>query len=141
MIPAFLAPLLGPLMGALSGAIKSVFPDSEDELKRLKIEQEIHLALLSQSSAIEAAAGEIVKAEAQSQFFLVAAWRPVLMLVFGGLIVARWFGWASPGLTEAEALKLWTIVEWGLGGYVAGRSLEKIVPDVAKAVISAKGTK
>ena len=50
------------------------------------------------------------------------------MLTFVALIVARWLGWSAPGLAEAEALKLWDIVEIGLGGYVIGRSAEKILP-------------
>jgi hypothetical protein len=56
------------------------------------------------------------------------------MLTFVTLIVARWFGWAAPELNEAEYLKLWSIVELGLGGYVIGRSVEKIAPAIADAV-------
>jgi hypothetical protein len=41
-------------------------------------------------------------------------------------------------LSEAEYLKLWSIVELGLGGYVIGRSAEKIVPAAAAAL---KGSK
>jgi len=77
---------------------------------------------------------EIVKTEAASTHWLAANWRPMLMLVFGGLIVARWFGWAAPNLSEAEYLKLWSIVEFGLGGYVVGRSVEKIAPSIADAM-------
>lgn len=80
------------------------------------------------------ARAEIVKAEAASSHWLAANWRPILMLTFGGLIVARWFGWAAPNLSEAEYLKLWSIVEFGLGGYVVGRSVEKIAPSVAEAI-------
>lgn len=57
-----------------------------------------------------------------------------MMLTFGGLIVARWFGWAAPNLSEAEYLQLWDIVELGIGGYVIGRSAEKVLPAVAEAV-------
>ena len=77
---------------------------------------------------------EIVKTEAASEHWLAANWRPLMMLTFGALIVARWFGWAAPNLTEAEYIKLWSIVEFGLGGYVIGRSAEKIVPAVADAI-------
>lgn len=77
---------------------------------------------------------EIVKAEASSEHWLAASWRPILMLTFGALIVARWLGWSAPGISEAEVLKLWNIVELGLGGYVIGRSAEKIVPAVATAL-------
>jgi hypothetical protein len=54
------------------------------------------------------------------------------MLTFGGLIVARWFGWAAPNLSESEYLKLWDIVELGIGGYVIGRSAEKVLPNIAQ---------
>lgn len=80
------------------------------------------------------ARSDIVKTEAASEHWLAANWRPLLMLTFGALIVARWFGWAAPNLTEAEYLKLWDIVELGIGGYVVGRSAEKIVPALADAI-------
>ncbi len=83
--------------------------------------------------AVFAAQADIVRTEAASNHWLAANWRPLLMLTFGGLIVARWFGWAAPGLSEAEYLKLWSIVEFGLGGYVVGRSVEKIAPSIAGA--------
>jgi hypothetical protein len=56
------------------------------------------------------------------------------MLTFASLIVARWLGYACPGLSEAEALKLWDIIQLGIGGYVIGRSTEKILPQVAEAM-------
>ena len=56
------------------------------------------------------------------------------MLTFGGLIVARWFGLAAPNLSEAEYLKLWDIVQLGIGGYVIGRSVEKVIPEIAEAI-------
>jgi hypothetical protein len=31
-------------------------------------------------------------------------------------------------------LKLWDIVQLGLGGYVIGRSIEKVAPQIAAAV-------
>jgi hypothetical protein len=56
------------------------------------------------------------------------------MLVFVALIVARWLGWSAPNLAEAEALKLWDIVEIGLGGYVIGRSAEKVLPGIVESL-------
>lgn len=84
--------------------------------------------------AVFMAQADIVKAEAASEHWLTACWRPLVMITFAGLIVARWFGWAAPSLSEAEYLKLWSIVEFGLGGYVVGRSAEKIAPGIAAAL-------
>lgn len=58
---------------------------------------------------------------------------PLTMLGFVALIVARWLGWSAPNLAEAEALKLWDIVEIGLGGYVIGRSAEKVLPGIIES--------
>ena len=80
------------------------------------------------------ASADIIKAEAQSEHFLTATWRPILMLTFGALIVARFLGWTAPGINEVEYLKLWDIILVGIGGYTIGRSAEKIVPAIATAM-------
>lgn len=123
-----LIPALAPILGSL---IKSRFPDPAEAAK---VEAEMTAQLWQNAHQLNAAAADIIKTEANSQHLLAAIWRPVTMLVFVGLIVARWFGWAAPNLSEAEYLKLWSIVEFGLGGYVVGRSVEKIAPTIAGAL-------
>ncbi|WP_305790653.1 3TM-type holin [Candidatus Endoriftia persephone] len=63
----------------------------------------------------------IIKAETTGQSWLQRSWRPVTMLTFLALVVFDSFGWlANPLADEA-----WTLLQIGLGGYVAGRSAEK----------------
>ena len=111
--------------------INKIFPDKEAadaaKLKLLELQQAGELKELE-------AKAQIVNTEAASKHWLAANWRPLTMLTFVALIVARWFGWAAPNLSEAEYLKLWSIVELGLGGYVIGRSVEKIVPKIADSL-------
>ena len=117
---------LDPVTAALEVGGKLIdkfWPDASEEEKN-KVQSFL---------AIFTAQAEIVKTEAASTHWLAANWRPLTMLTFTALIVARWFGWAAPNLSEAEYLKLWSIVEFGLGGYVVGRSVEKIAPTVASA--------
>jgi hypothetical protein len=104
------------------------------KLKLMELQQSGALAQLAAETDLQKAAADIVKTEAASSNFLTASWRPITMLVFVVLITARWFGWAAPNLQEQEYLKLWDIVQVGLGGYVIGRSVEKIVPNVADAL-------
>ncbi len=66
--------------------------------------------------------------------WLTTICRPAILLSLTGLVVARWFGWATPALTEAEVLKLWGAYETAMAAYMAGRSIEKIVPAVADAL-------
>lgn len=100
------------------------FPDADAEMKNK----------MQQFLTVFTAQAQIVQAEAASTNWLASSWRPITMLTFVCLIVARWFGWAAPNLTEAEYLKLWDIVQLGLGGYVIGRSVEKVVPSIADAI-------
>lgn len=125
---AALIPALAPVLGSI---IKSKFPDPAEAAR---VEAELQAELWRNAHQLNAAAADIIKTEAQSQHGLAAIWRPVVMLTFCGLIVARWFGWAAPELSEAEYLKLWSIVEFGLGGYVVGRSVEKIAGPIAGAL-------
>jgi hypothetical protein len=104
-------------------------PTQRDQAKLAMLE------LVQKGELVELTArAEIVKTEAASTHWLAANWRPLTMLTFAALIVARWFGWAAPNLSEAEYLKLWSIVEFGLGGYVVGRSVEKIAGPMADAL-------
>lgn len=107
-----------------SKLLDKFFPDADAEMK----------SNLQQFMAVFTAQAQIVQSEAQSQNWLASSWRPITMLTFVVLIVARWFGWAAPNLSEAEYIKLWDIVQLGLGGYVIGRSVEKIIPSVAGAM-------
>lgn len=123
-----LIPILGPLLSQIVG---NLFPDPTE---KAKAEAEVMRQLLASQAEIDKATSEIIKTEAASSHWLAANWRPLTMLTFVALIVARWFGWAAPNLTEPEYLKLWSIVEIGIGGYVIGRSFEKVVPTVASAM-------
>ena len=111
--------------------IDRLWPNPEERdrarLALLELQQKGELAELT------ARAG-IVQAEANSGNWLASGWRPITMLTFTALIVARWLGWSAPGISEAEVLKLWDIVQLGLGGYVIGRSIEKTAPAIAEAL-------
>lgn len=122
---------IAALLGIGSQLIDRLWPDESK-----KAEAKMQLLEMAQKGELQelSARAEIIKTEAASEHWLAANWRPILMLTFGGLIVARWFGWAAPNLSEAEYLKLWTIVEFGIGGYVIGRSIEKVAPTIANTL-------
>lgn len=123
-----LIPALAPIVGQIVG---SLFPDPTE---KAKAEAEAMRQLLAHQGEIEAAAAKIIQTEAASTHWLAANWRPLTMITFTALIVARWMGWVAPNLSEAEYLKLWSIIEFGLGGYVVGRSVEKLAPAIATAM-------
>ena len=109
-----------PFAGKL---IDKLIPDkTEAEKYKLK------LLTLEQSGELEAlrSASGIIQEEAKSEHWLTANWRPITMLTFVALIVAHWLGFTAENLSEEQVLSLLDIVKIGLGGYVIGRSAEKV---------------
>ena len=127
----FLLPILGNIGNQVA---KNLFPDPADETKRKEAEHQFTLGVMQHANQIEQAAAEVVKAEAASSHWLAANWRPLTMLTFVGLVVARWMGWTAPGMTESEYLSIYDLIKIGIGGYVVGRSAEKIVPAITEAM-------
>lgn len=123
-------PFLTALLPGIFGIIGKLIPDPAEAAKAQA--RLMELAAQGQLAELQGAVSIIV-AEASGNF-LQRSWRPLLMLWFGALIGARWFGFSAPGLTEAEYLELWGIVKLGIGGYVIGRSVEKVAPSIAGAI-------
>lgn len=69
---------------------------------------------------------ELMTAEVSSDHFIVAAWRPLCVLMLIGLIIADAYGWAKapPQIYDLANLFLTT--------YAGGRSLEKITKAIKK---------
>lgn len=120
------------LFPSLVAILGKLIPDPEQQAKA-----QLELARMGQAGELAQlqAAVSVLVAEAQGNW-LQRSWRPVMMLTFTGLIVARWLGWTAPGLAPAEYEHLWSIVQLGIGGYVIGRSVEKVAPSVADAIRS-----
>lgn len=71
----------------------------------------------------------IIQAEAKSDSWLTSSWRPLVMLVFTGMIVAFFFGYIPPGMDKPMppmVAELFTLLKLGIGGYMGGRTIEKL---------------
>ena len=85
--------------------------------------------------------GSIIGAEIKGESWLQRNWRPLFMCLFGFIVawnyvldpigtwVSGWFG--GPAVPHLELPpQMWTLLITGIGGYIAGRSAEKIVKTV-----------
>ena len=118
------------LLPALATIIGKLIPDPA-----ARAQAQLQLAQMAQAGQLAElqAAVSVLVAEASGNW-LQRSWRPLMMLTFTGLIVARWLGWTAPNLAPSEYDHLWSIVQLGIGGYVIGRSVEKVAPAVADAI-------
>lgn len=134
--PEVITKTVATVTGAVDAVVKKYFPDP---VEQERVRSEIALAVRDADYKDAALAATVITAEAQSGGFLASNWRPITMLVFVALITARWLGYAASGMTEAEYLEVYSLIKLGLGGYVVGRSVEKIAPGIVDAVKSLAG--
>ncbi|WP_066015953.1 3TM-type holin [Endozoicomonas atrinae] len=115
-----------PLLGQV---IERVIPDPEKAAQAKH--QLVDMAVKGELDELAQRAG-VIKAEAHGDSWLQRSWRPIVMLVFTALIVCRWLGWSAPDLSEAVELKLFSIVQLGIGGYIASRGIEKVADKIRR---------
>ena len=93
---------------------------SSAEKKRLK--QELETALLENECQRVEMQARVVGEEARGNW-LQRSWRPIVMLAFALVILSGMF---MESTLLSDSSRLWDLLEIGLGGYVIGRSGEKV---------------
>jgi len=96
----------------------------KDPIEVMKLINSIETTVLQAQSSI-------ITAEAKSEHWIVASWRPITMLVFVFIIFNNYV--LVPYLTAFGATvvtleltdNMWDLLKLGLGGYIVGRSIEK----------------
>ena|SRR3990167_3930617 len=101
--------------------LKAQLMETEAEALRVSLEYE-KAALSVQQAAIVA--------EAAGGSWLQRNWRPITMITFLCLVVLDSLGSLPRPLPE----QMWTLLQLGIGGYVMGRSAEKIGVSVIKSL-------
>ena len=127
---SFLENLIAPVTDIIGKTITD-----KDTLNKIKAD--LQSQAINADSDLNRAASSIIIAEAQGESAVQRNWRPHLMYLIMGLLV--WNGVAVPVINELfgttlpilEAWKaipgeMWTLLQIGLGGYIVGRTGEKI---------------
>ncbi|MCB0732884.1 MAG: hypothetical protein KDC88_17825 [Ignavibacteriae bacterium] len=96
---------------------------NEAEIKLTEIENNLVLQLVNYEKSLVESKSKVIEAEAKGESWLQRNWRPITMLTFLVLVVCDSFGLLVFRLSN----EAWTLLQIGIGGYVVGRSGEKIV--------------
>lgn len=82
--------------------------------------------------------GRIIEAEAKSEHFLTATWRPIMALTFGFIIANNYIIAPYTGaLFGVEIVleippQMWDLLNLMIGGYVGSRGVEKVIREWKK---------
>jgi hypothetical protein len=109
---------------------------SDDE--KLKAKNELSKIVLDGLGNVQNAQKEIVLSETSGNW-LQRSWRPILMLSFGFIVIYAYFlqpAFFSESIAIEEKLPdtFWELLKLGIGGYIIGRSVEKVASNVTKNV-------
>ena len=117
----------GGVVKQIGDVIDNLFT-SDEERANAKIK--VLEVLKEQQLELQKLQTEIIVAEAKGNW-LQRSWRPILMLAFGFIViyvkfVAPLFDLKIPELEN----EFWNLLQIGIGGYVVGRSAEKIADKI-----------
>ena len=97
-----------------------------------KVEIQAQMKILEYETKLQENQSKIIIAEAQGESWLQRNWRPLIMVGMMVLVAAHWFGLTPDTITNELEIELFGLVKIGLGGYVVGRSGEKITKMMKK---------
>lgn len=126
MIP-ILSSVFETVSNVVSGTVGK-FIEDKDKAK------ELETALTAQltTSVVELLGREVdaqksvIVAEAQGESWLQRNWRPIIMMALSTMVCIYWMGWTHQDMDQEVVLKILDIVQIGLGGYIGGRTAEKL---------------
>lgn len=125
---AFVTGIISPVTDLLGKVVTKEADILKVEAAIAKIENAMASKLIEYETKLLEAQSKIITSEAQGSSWLQRSWRPITMMTFLILVVADAFGVTQFRL----APQAWTLLQIGLGGYVIGRSAEKVAPHIAR---------
>jgi hypothetical protein len=124
-------PILGDIIASIGSIIEKAVPDAD---AKAKLQAEITSELIKYNTEIAQAQASIIIAEAKGQSWMQRNWRPTLMMVLVTVVANNYILFPLFNVFFPEYVKvlelpdgLWDLMFIGVGGYIAGRSGEKII--------------
>lgn len=120
--------ILGSMFSTVGNIVDKISTNSKE---KEQIKEEINAAIMNNLNEFVKAEKDVILAEANGNW-IQRSWRPIVMLAFSAIVIIGAF-------TEIPLLKdnspFWDILQLGLGGYVIGRSAEKITTTIGKKLM------
>lgn len=119
------------LKDLLQGGLKEILGGVDNLITSKEERGQVTALLTEKITSLLSIQANIVKEEMKGNW-LQKSWRPLIMLSFGFIIFYHYFLSQVFGLPVIDLPdKFWSLLEIGMGGYVIGRSAEKIIGSVS----------
>jgi hypothetical protein len=145
----FLSKILGTgvkeTIDSIGNAIDKI--DKSDEKLELQLKYKellitMECACIDYESKLLDTKSRIIEAEVKGESWLQRNWRPIMMcicmfIIFSNYVLVPFFQ-ITPAILDDH---IWRMMEFGITGYVAGRSLEKISENLGPVLTTARRMK
>lgn len=127
-------PIIDTVLNTVNNVIDKIFPDKTEADKA---KAEIQRAVLGIDRAVIEESARVIFGEVQGQSWLQRNWRPILMLGIVIIVMNNYLVYPYLSLFWNKAMvlvlpdDLWSLMKIGVGGYIIGRSTEKIAESVS----------
>lgn len=115
--------IINSMLSIIASTIDKI---SDSSINKEKLKAELNNIIMQHLDKITETQREIITTEAKGNW-LQRSWRPLVMLSFTTIVIMGVFI-DIPMLKENSPF--WDLLELGLGGYVIGRSAEKITTTI-----------
>ena len=133
------------LVGEVGGIIDNLHTSGEEKAaakqKLAELAAATELSLEQLANEQMALQRDVIVAEAQGESWIQRSWRPVAMLTMLALVVWQVVFASVFNLEpdwQAVPDRAWGLLSLGIGGYIAGRSTEKVFKTKADAAVRIK---
>jgi len=124
--------ILSTIAGLIPGVTRIIEKSVTDKDLAVKLESEIRNLIVHAESQAMREQAKVIVAEAQGESEIQRNWRPITMLTFVFIIANNYIivpyavamGAPVPMLDIPGGM--WSLLTVGIGGYIGGRSFEKI---------------
>lgn len=129
------------LLGQVRGIVDDVHTSDEErqaiKQQLLDLERKFHRDLLEADATFAKQQAKVVTAEVSGKGVLARNWRPILMLTFTYIIAHNFVLAPVFDIAVVEIpVQMWGLLKIGVGGYIMGRSAEKIAPGVLNQIFN-----
>ena len=115
---------------AVGKIVDNVFTNDEEKSEAKKQISELVLKSLNQVADAQA---EVIKTEMKGNF-LQKSWRPITMLTMVVILVCKWFAFTDSSIPLELEVELMSLLKIGIGGYIGGRSIQKVADKITKNI-------
>jgi hypothetical protein len=112
---------------------KTIDDNVTNDEERSQLKNNLTNIVTSKLNELSSLSRDVIVAEAKGNF-LQRSWRPIIMLLMGFILACKWFGYTNSEIPLELEQELMSLLKLGIGGYIGGRTLEKVAKNVTQNI-------